>query len=128
MSGFNVTYTAGGRFDPPFFPTKTWPYVEGNRLPIPDKTGLHVLKYEVTEEMEFMSVAVGATRYEEIDHWDVDVNGKHVAKKIYTKDLPEGMFFMVIVEVKPGDIITFTYHNDSGTSKAVWFNYQFLKD
>lgn len=33
---FTVTYMAGGRFDAPYFPTKTEPYIEGRRIGIDD--------------------------------------------------------------------------------------------
>ncbi|ANB66132.1 hypothetical protein GFC29_3809 (plasmid) [Anoxybacillus sp. B7M1] len=126
MSGFAVSYVAGGRFDPPFMPTKRFPFIEGIRIEMSSSEPVVVHKYTVPQDAELISIAMAASRYYDTDYWGVKVNGKVLAKSIYTKDLPEGLYLMVVVPLKAGDEIELTYTNASQTGKAVWFNYQML--
>lgn len=128
ISGFQVGYVAGGRFDPPFYPTKQKPFVKGLTLPVPDGGGVHLLTYTLPTDAELISIACGCSRYDIADNWDVRVNGEVICESIYTKDLPEGMYLMAILQLEAGDRIDFYYHADSGVGKQVWVNYQMLKD
>lgn len=123
---FNVTYQAGGRFDYPYYPTKGKPFIKGRRVPINE--AIVKDEYTVPEDMELITVSIGASRYHDSDHWSLKINGELIFDTIYTKDVPEGFYFMVVREVKAGQVIEFIFHNDSGSSKTVWLNYQFLKD
>jgi hypothetical protein len=128
MSMFQAVYVADGRLQAPFFPTKEEPYIEGFLLQVPSQSGAFIEKFTATWEMEFMSIAVGASRYDDFDCFDLKVRGKLVLKSIYTKKLPEGMFLMVAHPINPGDVIEFVFHNKSAAQKNVWFNLQFLTD
>lgn len=123
---FNVTYQSGGRFDSPYYPTKGKPFVKGRRVPIASDYVEDI--YSVPEEMELLTVAIGASRYNDKDYWSLRVDGEIVFDTVYTKDVPEGFYFMVVREVKPGSEIKFMFKNDSGAYKTIWLNYQFLKD
>lgn len=126
MTGtFNVSYQAGGRFDFPFFPTKTKPFIKGRRLYV---AGSNVYdEYTVPQDMEFMTMSIGCSRYQDTDYWSLSINGEVYMESVYTKDVPEGFFFMVVTPVKTGDVIRLDYENRSGSSKVAWFNYQFLR-
>lgn len=126
---FNISYVAGGRFDPPFMPTKQFPWVKGNILQCTMSTPVsQVIEYSMPCDAELLSIAVGTSRYYPTDNWSFAINGKVHCENIYTKDLPEGMFFMAIIPVKTDDKLQFTFVNDEKVAKFVWFNYQFLKD
>lgn len=124
--GFNVNYTAGGRLDAPFYPSKPIPYIKGQIMNVSGANAQ--MEYEVPFDVEFLGVAVGASRYDTLDNWTVTVNGVPIVETIYTKDLPEGMFFTVLIPLNAGDKISFLFINASGQPKDVWFNYQFLRD
>lgn len=126
MSGFNVGYVAGGRFDAPFWPSKTIPYIKGRILKV--GTISTQVEYKVPFDAEFFGVAVGASKYNTEDNWTVAVNGVPIVETIYTKDLPEGMFFTALIQLNKDDVITFIFDNASAVPKDVWFNYQFLRD
>lgn len=128
MSGFTVSYVAGGRFDPPFYPTKTQPYVKGIRLVMGSSDPISTHLFTMPKDGELISVAIACSRYEDADHWDLIVNGKTIAETIYTKELPEGLFLMVAHPIKTGDVLELQFHNVSSTAKSVWVNYQFLVD
>lgn len=125
---FNIAYVAGGRLDPPFMPTKAQPYVKGDLIEfLVDSPGVISKDYMVEEEMEFLSVAGACNRYFPKDNWELTVNEMKIIETCYTKDLPEGIFFIAVISLVPGDVITFTFHNAEDVPKIVWFNYQFLK-
>jgi hypothetical protein len=123
---FNVNYQAGGRFDTPYYPTKTKPFIKGRRVPIDSAEITDI--YSVPYEMELLTISLGASRYNDTDHWSLKVDGELIFDSVYTKDVPEGFYFMVVREVKPGSQIEFKFNNDSGAYKTIWLNYQFLKD
>lgn len=125
--GVPIAYVPGGRFDPPFMPTKTNPFIKGIRVPVTNDMGEAVHTYTIGhEKAELVSVAIAASRYEDRDNWSLLVNGKLMMDEIYTKELPEGMYLMVIVPLKQGDQLEFRFKNASLTSKSVWLNYQML--
>lgn len=123
---FNVTYQSGGRFDAPFFPTKGTPFIKGRRVSINGSTAEDV--YVVPAQMELLTIALGASKYHDEDNWSLTVDGVTLFESVYTKDVPEGFYFMVVKEVQVGSEIKFTFNNESGSSKIIWLNYQFLKD
>lgn len=131
MSGaFNVTYTAGGRFDPPFMPTKTRPYTKGNQMELPGAIMEQVQEVIFPFDVELVSIAVGASKYQARDYWELYIGDDPVPllETIYTKDLPEGNYLMAVVPIEAGTKITFKFMNESGSAKFVWFNLQCLRD
>ena len=126
MAGFMTAYMAGGRFDPPFMPTKTYPHIKGIRVPVSGADPLVTDVYQVTQDAELVSLAIACSRYDDNDHWSFYINGKQVCDSIYTKELPEGLFFTVIIPLKQGDELRFEFRNVSQTTKSVWLNYQML--
>jgi hypothetical protein len=127
MSMFNVAYMAGGRFDPPFMPTKTQPFIKGIQLAVGGAIQEYSSTYTVPEEMELLSVSLGCSRYNPKDNWSLLLNGDPILSTVYTKNLPEGAYLVAVIPVSPGDEFELIYDNQSGVSKYVWFNYQFLK-
>lgn len=126
MGGFMTAYMAGGRMDPPFMPTKTYPHIKGIRVPVSGADPLVTELYNVPQDAELVSLAIACSRYDDNDHWSFYINGKQVCDSIYTKELPEGLFFTVIIPLKQGDELRFDFHNVSQTTKSVWLNYQML--
>lgn len=123
---FGINYQSGGRFDAPFFPTKRLPYIKGRRVRINGSTVTDT--YICPQDMELMTIALGASRYNDKDYWSLTIDGQVIFDTIYTKDVPEGFYMMVTKEVKKDSEIVFSFTNDSGSYKTVWLNYQFLKD
>lgn len=127
MSGFGVNYQAGGRMDFPFMPTKTDPFIKGIRVPVTSDIPVAKHTYTVTHDRaELVSIAMAASRYEDRDNWSLYVNDRLMMDEIYTKELPEGMYLMVLVKLLKGDRIRFEFENASLTNKSVWLNYQML--
>ncbi|CAM4353840.1 hypothetical protein BAMA_15720 [Bacillus manliponensis] len=124
--GFSVNYMAGGRFDTPYFPTKTKPYVKGRRIGIYD--AMHIDKTTLSFDTEIIAFSVAASNYSDSDHWSLFINDELIADEVYIKDVPEGFNFSVIKPIPAGAILRFEYHNRSAEQKTVWLNYQLLKD
>ncbi|ALA07170.1 putative low copy number virion structural protein [Brevibacillus phage SecTim467] len=121
-----ASYVVGGRFDPPFMPTKTDPYIEGIMV---ESAGAGKVenKLTVNDDSELLSISVGVSNYEAKDYWNLYVGNKLVCKNIYTKDLPEGMYFTAIIPCTKGTQFHFEFFNEGGKPKFVWVNYQMLK-
>lgn len=124
--GFNVNYTAGGRLDAPFYPSKPVPFVKGFIMEV--ELGSLSADYTLERDAEFLGVAFAASEYDTQDNVTVQVNGVNVLETIYTKDLPEGIFFTVLIPLIVGDVITFVFNNESRRPKDVWYNFQMLVD
>lgn len=124
---FQVAELAGGRLSPPFYPTKVMPYVKGEII---ESFGLGVVDKEtvISFDTELLAIAVGVSQYEARDFWNFYIDGKVVCEHIYTKDLPEGMYFTAIRNIPAGVPLKFEFFNQGGKSKYVWVNYQFLRD
>ncbi|MGE7624641.1 Low copy number virion structural protein [Viridibacillus sp. NPDC096237] len=124
--GFITTYTAGGRFDAPFFPTLTEPFIKGVRVVIGGSDSFVTNTYTIARKSELISIAIACTEYYDEDNWDLVVNNKTMIESVYTKELPEGLFFMVAHPLNVGDTIEIRFKNESGKKKNIWINYQFL--
>ncbi|MFY0127856.1 Low copy number virion structural protein [Bacillus cytotoxicus] len=123
---FTTSYLAGGRLDPPFYPTKTKPFVPGFIMDSASFT-TEEFKYTLPADMEFYAISVSCSVYELDDKWDLLVNGEYFCKNIYTKKLPEGMHFMVYEQLTAGDEIIFRFYNQGIIDKTVWFELHCLK-
>lgn len=121
-----VTYLAGGRLDPPFMPTKTFPLIVGDMV---ESSGAGKVEKKLTleAECELLSVAVGVSNYEPKDYWNLYVGNDLVCQTIYTKDVPEGMYFTAVIPCPAGTQLHLEYFNEGGKQKYIYVNYQTLK-
>lgn len=126
MSGFGIGYLAGGRLDPPFMPTKVKPFIKGDTLQV-SVMGAYRKDTPITLDGELLSVAVGCSMYEPKDYWNLYLDGDIICETVYTKNVPEGMFFLAVIPVLAGSTLTFEFVNNGGRAKYVWWNYQFLR-
>lgn len=125
--GVPVAYVPGGRFDPPFMPTKTKPYIKGIRVEVPNGVPIVEDFFSPATDVELVAVAIAANRYDDRDHWNLFVNGEQICDEVYMKELPEGIFLTVILPIKAGQTIKFEFVNRSMSAKVVWLNYQTLR-
>lgn len=120
--GVSVVYPI---LDPPFFPTKKRPFVQGIKMMT--KQGVTTDTLVAPFDLEFVNVAIWHSDYNEDDYWDLYVNGEQIVSKCFIKeDIGEGIYWGVAHPVKKGQAITLDYVN-TGKDKIVKFNYQFLK-
>lgn len=124
--GFNVNYTAGGRLDAPFYPSKPFPFIKGFILEV-GATATQK-EYIIEKPSEFLGAAFAMSEYDTKDNVTIRVNDRNVIESVYTKDLPEGIFFTTLIPLDVGDKITFIFNNVSLNPKDVWYNFQFLID
>jgi len=148
---FTVSYQVGGRVDKVkqvaqvsvveevkrinfpehLFPTKHRPFTKGFRMSIPAMTGTYETVYTPEEDMELVDIGIACSGYADNDYWELLVGDYKVVETMYTKELPEhinmGTTLYVVHAVPAGTPMRLQFHNDSGTSKTVWFNLRFLR-
>ena len=125
---FNVGYIAGGRFDPPFMPTKTEPFIEGRLLEVYGMVTDFTDVWIADRDYELVSIAMESSAFQVRDNWSVKHNDRVICNHIYVKQAPEEVYLMAVITVKAGDRLQFTFNNEGGHSKFVSINYQMLAD
>lgn len=137
--GFNVTYPAGGvidevkkiNFPPHLFPSLAKPFTKGFKLEIPAITGVYTLTYTAAQPIELIDIGLACSGYADDDYWEMTVGTEKIVETMYTKELPQhvnmGTTLYVVQRIATGTEIKMEFHNDSGTSKNVWFDLRFLK-
>lgn len=120
-----ASYVPGGRFDAPFWPSLPESYTKGDILEVTGAGGS--VDWIVPFDIELIGFAIACESYDLKDNWCLMYQGKYIVQQCYTKELPEGIHFMTCKFIPKGEKLTFIFHN-TGANKAVWFNYQCLRD
>ncbi|MCR3758664.1 hypothetical protein KYB31_06600 [Clostridium felsineum] len=140
---FEVNYNAGGTIDEVSsikkideigrivgFPQFTQPYNTMVKLDIPAISGDYVAEYDTPNyQVEIMSITVTCSGYGELDNYDIDVNGQKWFDKWYCSEVKEGLFIgtsTFVYSTPPNSKMILTFHNDSGSSKTLWFGIRML--
>lgn len=124
----SIGHIDSGRFDAPYMPRFTKPYVMGSFLtctPTPDII-FETISFDV--DVELIGVATDTDKYETLDTWQVLVDNKYIVDQLASKKYPEGLYFTVAHLIPANTEITFAFYNDSSTYKHVWYHYMFLMD
>lgn len=123
----SVTRLEGGRFDAPYMPTLTEPYIKGRQVQVAGAVGKTTDTFTLDVNTELLSIAIGADKYQPRDYWNLYVGETKIVDTVYTKELPEGINLMVVQPVPAGTPVRLEFFNEGGAAKQVWFNLQFLK-
>ncbi len=107
-------------------PTKTQPFIVGSMVES-KSAGKVESRVLMQEECELLSVAVGVSNYEPKDYWNLYVGNELICKNIFTKDVPEGMYFTAIIPCEVGTEFHLEFFNEGGKQKYIYVNYQTLK-
>ncbi len=116
-----------GKIHIPGFPTLGVPFTKGLKINIPATMTTHTIEYVPTVDMELSGVIIACSGYADDDYWELIINGVTYYETIYTKELPEMSPQSGVIPVAANTAIAISFHNDSGTSKTVWFNLKFFK-
>lgn len=138
---FKVNYQAGGRFDPPFMPTKPVPFFNGKYLEVmfeeadgqvaPNGPMSFEYMWKVDFDVELIGFAIEVSPMERKDNWElyVDNDPIPIMESIHVKLLPQGMYFIAFIPVAKGKTIKFVYRNIQPMEmKVVTLDLQFLRD
>lgn len=60
------------------------------------------------------------------DSWDLEVGGKLLFEEVGTKEIGESKAMNVFYYVPAGKPINIIFHNDSGNSRLVWFDIEYI--
>jgi len=70
---------------------------------------------------ELKGVVFSSTGYKDQDFFDVTINNVYILNSVYTKELAQQIDLSPIAKFSmPKDVVVFTFHNTSGTSKVIW--------
>jgi hypothetical protein len=123
----SVSRLESGRLDAPYMPTLTEPFIKGRRIEIPGQVTTVTDTFKLNFPVELLSIAIGADKYQSKDYWNLFVGEAPIIETIYTKQLPEGINLTVVKPIPANTPITFSFVNEGGAPKTVWYNLQFLK-
>lgn len=127
---FQATIVLDGsisKFPYPLFPKFRYPYNKGYRFEIPAVAGDHdFILNKPNVDLELLMVTFSASGYKDTDSWSILANGHIVYDTIYTKEVGQVKPLSSVKRILTSDAITFTFHNDSGTSKVLWVDLDFM--
>lgn len=114
------------------FPKFTQPYNTMVKLDVPAIQGEYTAEYIVPDfPIELMALTVTCSGYGELDNYDVLYDDKEFFKNWYCSEVKEGLYIgtsNMVYALPANSKITLKFHNDSGTSKFVWFGIRMLKE
>lgn len=102
--------------------------VQGYRQRIPAMNDKFILVEFVVEEPIILSaITYSQSAWRPQDYWEMLIGGDKVFNKIYTKELGERKEMKSVNLLGKGEKITIILNNDSGTSKDVWVDIEYIK-
>lgn len=125
--GFNVSVIADIlKFPWPLFPKYKYIYQQGERFDVPAL--IQDIEFEIqlpsNNKYELLSIAFASTGYKDGDSFSLMLNNKVILNKIYTKELGQAKQIQPVRKIDSSvDVLKFIYHNDTGTSKVIWVDY-----
>ena len=123
---FSVINLAGGRLDPPFYPTKGIPFIKGLNI-VSNQVGQHTEIVSFPFDAELVAVSGACSLYQPDDYWNLSVGGELIFDEVYTKNFPEGVFLMAVIKLPADTEIRIDFNNATGNTKKFWVNLQLLK-
>ncbi|WP_187355450.1 hypothetical protein ['Paenibacillus yunnanensis' Narsing Rao et al. 2020] len=122
---------AGGRLDPPYWPTKTYPCFVGREIQIPrtaDVSRVITDRFRLTESAEVYAVSFKTDSTDFRDYWNLTVSGREVARNIHCLNYEEGLYFQVVLPVQAGQEIYFEFHTADGAARNIGIMLHLLSD
>lgn len=114
------------------FASKTQPYNYMRMIGIPALRG--TIEEEIVLppcEVEILGISVTCSGYGENDHYDLMFNEQQWFNNWYLGEVKDGLFLgssTYVYAAPASSRVVLKFHNDSGTSKKVWFGIRMLVD
>lgn len=99
--------------------------VHGLRQHIPSVVGLFKLTKTFEFDVMLTGISYSQSGWKYQDSWNLEVGGTKLFDS-FTKEIGEHKHFNVFYFVPAGTPINIYHHNDSGNSKLVWFDIEYL--
>ncbi len=99
--------------------------IYGLRQHIPSVVGIFTLTKTFDFDIMLTGISYSQSGWKYQDSWDLEVNGTKLFDS-FTKEIGEHKHFNVFYFVPAGTPINIYHHNDSGNSKVVWFDIEYL--
>lgn len=129
--GFDVSYVVDIlKFPWPLFPKNKNSYPIGLRYEIPAlvQDNNFVITLPAGKTLELLSFVFSSTGYKDGDAYSMTINNDMILDYIYTKELGQVKEIRPVRQIKPNDVLTFTFHNNTGTSKVIWIDLDMTAD
>lgn len=125
--GFDVSYVVDIlKFPWPLYPKNKNPFPFGLRFDIPAliQDNEFIIELPAGNNFELLAVTFSSTGYKDGDCYSVVLNNEYVLKNIYTKELGQVKEIRPVKEIKQAqDSLKLVFHNNTGTSKVIWVDF-----
>lgn len=99
--------------------------IHGLRQHIPSVVGVFKLTKTFDFDIMLTGISYSQSGWKYQDSWDLEVGGTKLFDS-FTKEIGEHKHFNVFYFIPAGTPINIYHHNDSGNSKIVWFDIEYL--
>lgn len=99
--------------------------IHGLRQHIPSVMGIYKLTKTFDFDIMLTGISYSQSGWKYQDSWDLEVSGTKLVDS-FTKEIGEHKHFNVFYFIPAGTPINIYHHNDSGNSKLVWFDIEYL--
>lgn len=99
--------------------------IYGLRQHIPSVVGVFKLTKTFDFDIMLTGISYSQSGWKYQDSWDLEVDGTKLFDS-FTKEIGEHKHFNVFYFVPAGTPINIYHHNDSGNSKLIWFDIEYL--
>lgn len=102
--------------------------VKGFYMPIPAiQSEFKVVEYIPEDDIIITGVTYSQSAYKGNDYWELWINEDKLFENVYTKELGEQKHWEVINPVNSGNPIKVILNNQSGNSKHVWVDIEYVR-
>jgi hypothetical protein len=78
------------------------------------------------EDVLITGITYSQSAWKYQDSWDLEVDGNVLFEEVGTKEIGESKVMNVFYYVPAGKPINIIFHNDSGNSRLVWFDVEYI--
>lgn len=129
MAGVVVLDGKIGKLPYPLYARFRNPYSKGVRFHIPPEAGTQQYAIQLPDmNFELVEVTFSSSGYKDMDSWSLLINDQIIYDHIYTKEVGQVKKLKMVKRITPQDQLNLLFHNDSMTSKVVWFDLEFAAE
>lgn len=102
--------------------------VKGFYTPVPAIRGeYNIVEFVPNESIIITGVSYSQSAWKSNDYWDLYIGNDKLFENVYTKEIGEQKHWEVINPVNAGEPIRIILNNQSGNSRHVWVDIEYVK-
>ncbi|APC41051.1 hypothetical protein [Clostridium estertheticum] len=102
-------------------------HMYGEMIEIPATIGDYVIEFKPRKNGRITGITYSQSTWNFKDNWDLFYGNSVLFDKVRTKEYGEHKYFNVFLAIRAGESLKFIHHNDSGTSKVIWVDFEMLE-